>query len=671
MSHAATIRPPRGLGARRLLLAASLTTLLSGPASGEVISELNPGFNDAWFNPETAGQGIFINVFPDIEQLFLAWFTFDAVAAEGNANLGAAGQRWLTAIGPIEGNQAELEVSLTSGGVFDSASPRPETVDYGRLTLTFQDCSSAELAYDLPAAERRGRITLQRVVNENIALCEALLAEASLCAPERLDLAPNDVRLRFTGRWQRPESAPPRVSWAGASVLLRFQGESASVELDPGNVSEQFRIVVNGEPQNDVLVATPGRQRYVLAEDLDPSGRHTIQLMKETYYGNQTTIHGFELNACEVLEAPVASPRRIAFFGDSNMDGTSLYDEKDGGDSGAWFAYPATVGRILDAEISLQAFGGATLTQNPNNNVFDFITAQRRNRNNDNYRDGFDPQVIVVNAGANDIYAVTGADQKARIKDRYKSVIARLREVYGEAPHIILYNAYGWDLNEPANYSNEVVAEVGGNLSTVRYPWIWEQFHGAMAEHGGQARFLAESIAALNLGFEVVRTMDHIEGWGRDFNVANGGFENAARSNFNAFGWRYADDGVARINDPGGAYEGEYHIRLEAGEEVHQGTEATGDFEPGATGPGQRYEVTAWVRAVNGPATARLQADFEEQALYGRANATSETFEIGPEWTEISATFTAPAGTWKTFITLASAAGTVDFDAVTMRDPDA
>jgi lysophospholipase L1-like esterase len=501
------------------------------------------------------------------------------------------------------------------------------------------------------------------------AAAPAVGQETEPCVPQALRLAPDDHRLRYQGRWlTTPNTA--RVSWAGASVLFRFRGSGASVEIDPGDQPEQFRVAVNGDAMDEVLLVPPGPARHTLVENLDPDRVHTVELLKETYTANETTLFGVELRACEVLSAPPAPPRRIAFFGDSNMDGTSLYDEKDGGDSGAWFAYPATVGRMLDAEISLQAYGGATLTDQPGNNVFDFITAQARHRPDPAYRDGFEPQVIVVNAGANDIFRVTGPDRKARIKRRYHAVIDRLRAVYGPAPHIVLYNAYGWDLNEPAGYTQEVVNEAGGRISAVHFPWIWEQFHGAMAEHGGQARFLAEAIADLDLGFEIVRPVGHIDGWGRNFDVANGGFEESARSGFNGFGWRYADDGVERIRDPAGAFEGEHYIRLEAGEAVHQGTEATGDFLPGPTAARQRYELTAWVRAVGGKAVAVLQADFEGQAMYGRENAVIRHFDAGPDWTRIQVTFTAPTGTWKTFVTLAAEQGTVDFDNVSMRDPD-
>ena len=39
--------------------------------------QINAGLNDAWYDPATAGQGFLIAVFPEISQMFVAWFTFD------------------------------------------------------------------------------------------------------------------------------------------------------------------------------------------------------------------------------------------------------------------------------------------------------------------------------------------------------------------------------------------------------------------------------------------------------------------------------------------------------------------------------------------------------------------------------------------------------------------
>ena len=79
--------------------------------------------NDAWYNPETDGQGFFITVFPDLGFLSLAWFTYDTElpAEDAEANLGDAGHRWITAIGPITGNEVVMNIDITSGGLFDTA----------------------------------------------------------------------------------------------------------------------------------------------------------------------------------------------------------------------------------------------------------------------------------------------------------------------------------------------------------------------------------------------------------------------------------------------------------------------------------------------------------------------------------------------------------------------
>ncbi len=143
---------------------------------------INAGLNDAWYYPDTAGQGFFIAVFPDLGVVSLAWFTFDTELPpiDAIANLGDPGHRWLTAVGPIDGNRASMPITLTTGGIFDT----PTDVQYtdvpgsdGTLVLSFESCSSGTVEYDIPAINRTGTIPIQRVANDNIALCEALVAD--------------------------------------------------------------------------------------------------------------------------------------------------------------------------------------------------------------------------------------------------------------------------------------------------------------------------------------------------------------------------------------------------------------------------------------------------------------------------------------------------------------
>lgn len=137
--------------------------------------EINVGLNDAWYNPETDGQGFFIMVFPDLGVVSLSWFTYDTElpAEDAPSNLGSAGHRWLNALGQIDHNTSVMEISVASGGLFDTPTDVEENAD-GTIVLTFNSCSSATVDYDITSIGRKGTIPIQRVADDNIELCEVL-----------------------------------------------------------------------------------------------------------------------------------------------------------------------------------------------------------------------------------------------------------------------------------------------------------------------------------------------------------------------------------------------------------------------------------------------------------------------------------------------------------------
>ena len=111
---------------------------------------INPGLNDAWYFPDTDGQGFLITVYPNLQTVFVAWFTFDTELPGANApnELGNAGQRWLTAQGNYVGGQAELSVYSSSDGHFDMGTPRPKLKQIGSLLLQFEDCAHGSVFYE-------------------------------------------------------------------------------------------------------------------------------------------------------------------------------------------------------------------------------------------------------------------------------------------------------------------------------------------------------------------------------------------------------------------------------------------------------------------------------------------------------------------------------------------
>ena len=490
----------------------------------------------------------------------------------------------------------------------------------------------------------------------------AFVAACDSVPSEPITVTADDPRIRYTGRWNDDDATAPWVGWQGSTVSIRFRGSTISADLDVGDKDEHVRVIVDGIPEEPYRVLPPGRQTVLLAEDLDDDVEHKVVLMKETYKSSRMTFHGFELQGSEVLELPPRSGKRIAFFGDSNMEGYSLYSDKDDGETGTYFAYPAIVSRMLGAEMHLQANGGATLAGGRSNDILSFIYSEERGNPDVRYRSRFRPQIIVVNAGANDISRLPISTQKDNIKERYRSVIKQLRKAYGEEPHIILYNAYSWDLNEPANYSSEISYEMGENVSALLFPWCWEQWHGDMIDHAGQAVRLANYIESLYLGFSIEREPEVVSGYGKGFDLANGSFEGSGRDGYGGFGWRYFEDGVERVADADAAADGEHFIRLGTAESVHQCVDATGDFRPGGTTDSQAYTLTVSMRSDSPGNEAVLAADFEGQALYRRSNRQNKSFTVTDEWQDYSATFTAPDGSWKVYFVLRSEQGDIDFD---------
>jgi hypothetical protein len=138
--------------------------------------ELNAGLNDAWFNLATDGQGFLIIVFPEIKEVFMAWFTYDTERppADVVANLGEPGHRWLTAQGEYEENAAELILYATSGGEFDSQEPDPVTEPYGEIMLEFSTCNAGTVTYDIPSINRQGVVPIERITLDNVSLCYLL-----------------------------------------------------------------------------------------------------------------------------------------------------------------------------------------------------------------------------------------------------------------------------------------------------------------------------------------------------------------------------------------------------------------------------------------------------------------------------------------------------------------
>ena len=146
------------------------TLVLEGPF------RISSAMSGSWFDPATAGQGFFMDVFDSSNQLFLAWFTYDLERPDPGvtAMIGDPGHRWMTALGPFEGTSADLKIFWNSGMIFDSATPPTEQTQDGDMTVQFTSCTKGNIAYDLGTANVTGEVAVQRLANDIVTLCESM-----------------------------------------------------------------------------------------------------------------------------------------------------------------------------------------------------------------------------------------------------------------------------------------------------------------------------------------------------------------------------------------------------------------------------------------------------------------------------------------------------------------
>lgn len=119
------------------------------------------GLTGTWWNPQTSGQGLVINLYadnvaPGHGTLAAGWYTFDAAGGSG-------GQRWYELQGDVYNNSVAVPLGIytASNGNLD-AGPAPTTAQVGTATLSFTSCTTGTLVYAFNDG-RSGSIPLSRL----------------------------------------------------------------------------------------------------------------------------------------------------------------------------------------------------------------------------------------------------------------------------------------------------------------------------------------------------------------------------------------------------------------------------------------------------------------------------------------------------------------------------
>ena len=177
------------------------------------------GLSGAWYSPQIAGQGFFVEYFPQSKLLFAPWFTYAYEVSDRDT---VANLRWYTLSGVVEpaAKVARLEIRRNDAGVFDSAPVTQSTV-VGTATLRAQDCNRATLEFEFISSEAEGKyglLPLDRLTGGS-APCQ--LSNGQTLPGRDARPARNGFDGRQSGSWYQPTTA-------GQGLMMTVQPATAS-----------------------------------------------------------------------------------------------------------------------------------------------------------------------------------------------------------------------------------------------------------------------------------------------------------------------------------------------------------------------------------------------------------------------------------------------------------
>jgi lysophospholipase L1-like esterase len=163
--------------------------------------------------------------------------------------------------------------------------------------------------------------------------------------------------INYLGRFVFDDNGSAAFSWPGSAIEARFRGDAISARIEDSGWD--FLDVRIDDKLHSRLNLKKGLHSYVIAENLGDAP-HTVRLARRNEgHGGVTRFYGFDR---DLLAAPPLPVRRIEFIGDSISCGFGV--DGQGPCSFEYAtenhenAFPALVGRALDAEVHTIAWSG-------------------------------------------------------------------------------------------------------------------------------------------------------------------------------------------------------------------------------------------------------------------------------------------------------------------------
>jgi len=294
----------------------------------------------------------------------------------------------------------------------------------------------------------------------------ALAVAASGCW---VRVAPDDPRLRYTGRVDRSDPAGPRFSYTASAVAVRVDSSALRLHLRevpypdrpkdlaaPG--TNRYELVVDGRPAS-VLTAPGPEWRHTV--ELGP-GEHVVELFKRTEPEvGQGQLLGLELPpGARLLPPPDRPERRIEFIGDSLTAGFGNLGPGPGcpftaATEDGYRSYATLAARMLRAEAHIVAWSGRGVVRNYDLDSIGVIPQLFERTLPEDAASRWDfsrwtPHAVVIFAGQND-FGRPDLDI-AKFEQGYVQLVTEVRRRYPQALILCAYPSVTDDWPENMRY---------------------------------------------------------------------------------------------------------------------------------------------------------------------------------------------------------------------------
>lgn len=262
----------------------------------------------------------------------------------------------------------------------------------------------------------------------------------------------HDPAIRYTGRFDFSNPAEAAFMYSGCTISVGFTGTSVSVQLLDDSLRNWFTVVL--DDSIFVLEAKNKNGLYQLAKNLT-NKKHHLKISRRTeWHGGVTSFSGFSIDRGATLFSLPVRRRTIEFIGNSltcgygNL-GKSREEHFNYATENSDLAYGALLARSLNADYVFvcrsgigmyQSYGGDTNFVQPK--LYDEIITGKTNNNS---HSGNQPDVVVIELGANDLAKPLDS---AAFASAYIKFIKKIRAKY---PHAKIICAAGPDLPADTN----------------------------------------------------------------------------------------------------------------------------------------------------------------------------------------------------------------------------